>query len=405
MKLQKKSYVKLLFIIISIFTLSFFTKCKESQNIEDLEVKGNTTIDIDLLKNDTNNLYAFTKLIENPKIISLKSKDTSFFLASIDKLIICNKNIFILDDRFSNLLKFDSSGYFVHNYGKIGLGINEYSKINDYDIDTLNKWVIIFSNSNKSLFYYSLETGKFIKKVNIKLFGSQISALNNNQIMLYRNFSNDLKQKEKDYNIIIIDSVGKAIKRAFPFNSSISFIEWRSSGFLKSTVQGLFFMNPFSDTVFQFQNNSFVSKIKTNILSDNIRKIREDHDKLFKSNIMLDTISSYMGSTFLKNERYIIFDFIKDRRIKTVYYDTKKNTYQSTSTKFKTDPYISLALTPIYLENDNTVYFKFTLKDLLKLKTKYPELFNKLLNSNKAIINDLNQKSGVFLLVGKIKNN
>jgi hypothetical protein len=401
MKTSDKTQLIIFTICISIF----FTACNEAENIKEIEIKGNPELQIDLLKSDTNNLKEFTNLFDKPKIISLKSKDSSFFVASIEKLIVFNNEMFILDDRFSNLLRFDSSGYFINNYGKIGLGKNEYSKINDFDIDIINKWVVIFSNSDKSLYYYSLETGSFIKRVNIKLFGSQICTLPNNQIMLYRNFSNEAKEKAKDYNIIIIDSVGKATSKAFPFNSAISFIEWRASGFLRKTNGNLFFLNPFSDTIFKYHENSFEPFIETNILSENIRKIREDHDKLFKSKAIVDSSASYMGSSFLKNDQFIVFDYAKDRRVKTAVYDIKKNTFVSMSTKYKTDPLITLALTPVYLKSDNTIFFKFNLKDLLRAKSKYPELFKKLSDSNQIIVNDTSQKTGTFLLVSKIKNN
>ena len=65
--------------------------------------------------------------------------------------------------------------------------------------------------------------------------------------------------------------------------------------------------------------------------------------------------------------------------------------------------YIVNDINPIYLKDDNTLYFKFSMKDLIRTKSKYPELFRKLSESNKAILNDNSEQSGEFLLVCKIK--
>gem|GEM_PF-4469695 len=360
---------------------------------------------IDLLKEDTSNLQEFSNLFDNPRIIALKAEDSSFFVASIQKVIVYRNQIFILDDRFSNLSKFDSIGHFINNYGKIGLSKNEYKKISDFDIDTVNNRIVIFSNADKSLYYYSLETGAFIKKLNIELFGSQICTLPGNEIMLYRNFSTEAYSKEKDYNILIIDSSGKTVSKAFPFNSKLSFMEWKATGFLKKSNDKLFFANAFSDTVYKFDKNQFLPTMDANILSDNVSAIKDDHNKLFASQTLLDSNSTYMESSFLMNDRFIVIDFIRGKRIRTAFRDIKTNRMLTMSAKLKTDPLIALALTPMFLTNDNTIYFKFTSKNLLYVKAKYPELLNKLSKENKEILNNPVEKSGAFLLVTTIKNN
>jgi 6-bladed beta-propeller len=174
-----------LFSSIYIFTfLSLVLGCKDVVTVNDIEIKGIPEIKIDLLRADTNILKEFEPFFDNPRIISLKSKDTSFFVATINKLISYKNELYIFDKRFSNIIRFDKFGNYITKYGKIGLGPDEYSKISDFDIDSVQNTLIIFSNENSSLYYYSIETASFIKKLSIGMFGSQFSILPNNNILL-----------------------------------------------------------------------------------------------------------------------------------------------------------------------------------------------------------------------------
>ncbi len=393
--------IKLNGILILLLVLQ---SCNSFENIEELQIKGIPETKIDLLKNDTSDLKEFSNFFTTPQIIPLNSNDTSFFVASIQKLIVHKNEMYILDDRFSNLVKFDSSGHYIINYGKIGLGKNEYEKISDFDIDSINKLVVVFSNANKALYYYSLDNGAFVKKVNIKLFGSQICALPDKQTLLYRNFSTEGYSKEKDFNILLLDSQGRSVKKAFPFNSDISLMEWRSSGFLRKSNRSIFYCNAFSDTVYEFKNNLFSPVMETNILSDSLKLFRYDHNKLFHSKILMDSNTRHLGPTYLKNDNFVVFDYVRDKRIRTIFYDLNRNTYTGMTAKIKTDPLLALALTPLYLSSDNTIYFKFTLKDLLHVKSKYATTFDMLSAANKKYLINNREKSGVFLLVCHLKN-
>jgi hypothetical protein len=378
----------------------FFLSCKN--NIPVIKIENSTTIKLDIVNSKSQEVKSIINEIGLPQIITFKGKDSSFFIASIKKLIIFNNDYFVLDDRFSNLTRFDSSGNFISSYGNVGLGKNEFSKISDFDIDTLNKRVVIMSTENTSLFYYTL-SGSFIKRINTGIFGTNFCILPQNEIIIYRNFS--AGTKGKDFNIALLDSTGAQMGKSFSFDSKISDVAWLSTGFLKNYNGEALFANAFSDTIYKFTNQSFKPFIEINITSGKIKTNNIFHRRLLSQNILIDSAASFLGPQFFRNNDFVVFNYQQNSKFKTSIFNTKKNTFLTILPNSKSDPFISFFLTPIFLDNQNTLFCKFDMKNVLALKKKDPELFNKLPEKDRELLNNKNENSGAFMLKIKINEN
>ncbi len=367
--------------------------------LKDIEIKNEDCIKINLLSKNQVELNNFS----DPKIIQLRSKDSSFFVASIEKLIKFRNNFFILDERYSNIIRLDTLGNYLNTYGSIGFKNEEFSKVSDFEIDSFANSVIVLSNEDRAFYYYDLATSKFIKKIKTNIYGESFSKISDNEILMYRNFSTE--DQIKNYNIVRLDSIGKAKSKGLEFNPKISSMGWKSSGFLK-TINGQTLMSsPFSDTVFRFSNDSLIPSILFKIVDDSLKKYRDEHKRIFLSGIMLDTNTSFLCSKLTRNERYIVFEHQFEKKLCLSIYDILNNKLYSVNRKNQLNPIFSFGLTPLYIDKDNTLYLKFTKKNALYLKTKNPILFNKLSEENKVILNDSSQKSGAFLVSFKISDN
>jgi hypothetical protein len=382
-------------------TAIFLYGCKEIT--PKLAVDRAAALKIDIRNSRSIEIKNFINEVKAPKIIAFKSKDASFFVASIKKIIVCRNEYFILDNRFSSLSRFDSSGNFIMSYGSIGLGKNEFRKINDFDIDSLHEQVVIFSNTNTAFFYYSLRTGTFIKKVNTGIFGSRFCIIPGKENLLYRNFSAD--DKGRNYNVMTLDSVGKQTGESFLFNARLSEFAWESTGFLNNSNGQILFANAFSDTVYQFSDHSFKPVFEINITSDTVKANQFDHGKLIAKNILLDSTASMLGSEFFVNHDFVVFNYQQNRTIKTSIYNLSTKMLYTLPGSNKTDPLFSFFLTPVFLDAENNLYFKFDMKNVLALKKKDPALFNKLLPEQKEILNMQDQHAGAFLLHTNINKN
>ncbi|MFL1011685.1 6-bladed beta-propeller [Flavisericum labens] len=130
-----------------------------------------------------------TSIIDSCWYIPLETKDESVF-GHIDKIIIEDEYIFILDSRNTgNLFVFSMDGDFVFKINKKGKGPQEYTRINDFTIDSDNKNIIIHDDRLAKLFYFNFE-GSFVKTVKTSFRFANLCKQNNIMYYLLGNRSN-----------------------------------------------------------------------------------------------------------------------------------------------------------------------------------------------------------------------
>lgn len=192
-------------------------------------------------------------------IIKLET-NSNCLIGKIDKLIVSNDKIWILDKNIAKtLFVFSLKGDFINTIGKVGKGPGEYMEgLNDFFVDSVNNEIVLLSklgevitcdfNGNfKQLHkiekYYPENmwhtTDSFIFRVNI----SCNSLKNNDQS--FKICVTDRKLKEEKYQFIQ-DTFDKDI---LPFDSGERFYCQSSAG--------LFFRKNFTDTIYKFESGEF----------------------------------------------------------------------------------------------------------------------------------------------------
>ena len=106
-----------------------------------------------------------SKEIESRFIILNNSTTKDGFISNIDKIIIENEYIFILDCISSKVLKFAIDGNFEMTYGQKGRGHGEFVEVSDFVIFDNN--IFILDANTKRLLSYDLSSGIFINSVDI----------------------------------------------------------------------------------------------------------------------------------------------------------------------------------------------------------------------------------------------
>lgn len=343
----------------------------------DLKITGDTKIHISLNENDINNIKRFDSCFDNTQVLYLKTPD-SLFIASIKKIIFFRKKIFILDKKFSSVLCFDQDGNFLMQYGKIGLGNNEFKAIEDFDIDSIKSQLVIFSNEDLSLYFYSLDRGTFITKKYIGLYASSFCLLPFNRIVFYKDYKID--KKTPNYNILIIDSSNNIIGKFLPFNPNLSTISWSSiTGFLTKYNNEILFSDAFNDSIFSYKNTDEVSLFSfIDINSNAIQENRQNHEKLLHSGIIIDSFSRFLHSHVQANKDYMVFNYQSEKRIKIAIYKIDDQDLQIMTSKNSNDPLLALSKDLMFLDNDNNLTFAISPENILDLKQKKPMLYCKL---------------------------
>ena len=186
--------------ISTIMVVLFFGSCKKSQN-------NHKSHECKILKVNSNDIIGkdkpLSELIQIDSIINLEITDASK-IGSIDKVIVSNDRIFVMDIRFAkSVFCFTTSGKFINSFKKVGKGVNEYLRIHDFDVFGDKVYVSTYPK-----YLYELDSGLNIQKVhNInwskkRFHGDKIIMCNTDTLLFahprssYKFYYYSLKQKK-----------------------------------------------------------------------------------------------------------------------------------------------------------------------------------------------------------------
>ena len=176
MQFDKSKELNMKIIVKISILLLFSTSCSNNNMLI-----NNDIIIVDLDKAEKRDTLFLSTLFKSVRCIPLETTDKSL-IGSIDKMLVYKDFFYVLDVRIAKgLFMFDRKGSFVRQIGRIGNGPGEYSRINDFTIDTDNNNILILGERGKILFYDIL-TGQYAKTVVTEHFRTTIQYFNR---MLY----------------------------------------------------------------------------------------------------------------------------------------------------------------------------------------------------------------------------
>ena len=149
------------------------------------------------------------------KAIPLATSD-EILIGEITKLQLTDNCIYVFDKMQKAVFAFDANGYFLRKYRHVGQGEGEYSYLSDFQV--YNGYLYLLSGSHKCIYQYTLDD-QFVRKINVGDWYDQFQILNDKDMLLYSNFSNN-----KLYNIIWYDYRKERIEdKYFPFKQNDSY--------------------------------------------------------------------------------------------------------------------------------------------------------------------------------------
>ncbi len=152
-----------------LFLLLFFTLLS-CNNVK------NNNIDQDLLIWDDYDICEWTDSTISSKVSSIILKSTpSTYLKSIEKVAICENNLYILDVLGRKIIKYDMSGHPVGLLHCVGRGPGEYIHLDDFCIDSSGH--IYTLDCSRSIVNEYDKEFKFCRQYNLQVAVDQISVL------------------------------------------------------------------------------------------------------------------------------------------------------------------------------------------------------------------------------------
>ncbi|MBD8489826.1 6-bladed beta-propeller [Echinicola sp. CAU 1574] len=392
-----KGYI--LLVLIGIIALGSCTKNKHEAGL----VQSPDHLDLTITSQLDNMANGFSDIFNEGTFIPIDLGE-SLYLASLDELELDDDKWIILDRKSSQLLVCNNSGRLIKKIGELGSGPGEFQGLNDFFIDKGEKELIAFSNSDMSFYCFSLENGDFIKRVKLGMYGDKIEQVDKDSYLLYLN--HNLSDKSGEFNLVLIDKKGQIRDKFFPIDPQKSNMVIPFSGFLTKSNGELLFSSPFSNEVFQFdgESRSFQKSISMNINSDYMEENKADFQKIVNANVLVhDKSVRFLGETFMKNNDFILFNYQYKSQRRFGLYSVKEESLKSFS-KSLNDPLFKLLEKPLYLDEENFVYFGISSDQIAYLRTKSPDLYQLLNSETRQMFEENREQISHYVLKTKIKD-
>jgi len=251
--------------------------------------------------------FDLTPFIDSIKYVKLELTDESL-IGSIDKIIIFEELIYILDRQTKSLFVFNMDGKFAHKISKIGQGPGEYIHLDFFDIDRENKHIVLTDLMSYWVMRYDMN-GKFLYRRKIPVWCEGLSILPNKGIVLYSNFRNNTDKLSQEYNLIYLDSIMNFKRAYFPYNSKefnqrIS-VSTSTGGHFFAYEEQLYFTFPGGSTVYQVEEDSLIIKYKFDFGKD----MREIENQIKPDKLAEQLEKSYNGffGKVMENDKLLFF--------------------------------------------------------------------------------------------------
>ena len=260
-----------------------------------------------------------SSLLTVNKTVKLESNKESF-ISAIDKVIVVNDNIFVLDATAGKLLIFNIEGKFIKRLGKSGGGSGECYSTLGMTLNYNSNEVLIACREKRSILRYDV-SGKFLGEIRIEGGLDKIAYLGNSRLAISNGY-----YSETNENLNIIDSDGIQVGSGFEFPKETPTMLFGSVGILSETKGGALYADPLSSEIYQVTSSGDISlKYRLDFGSMQWPEDKK-HDWLSFMRHKIGTKSILLNKAF-ETDDVFIFSYQDGKYLRT-------GTYQKNSTGF-----------------------------------------------------------------------
>lgn len=171
------------FILVAVFLLA--CSCKQANfsrgKVFDIDVKAQAEL---------------SDFFESFSYVELESND-DYYIVNIDKLILDDERIYVLDERTNSVIIFDRNGKFINVIKKQGRGPHEYLYAADFEVS--DSVVYILDRANEKIRSYTI-SGEWVKDYDLDDYYDYFKVVDNDYFYLSSGNSN-----HKGYNFVVYD--------------------------------------------------------------------------------------------------------------------------------------------------------------------------------------------------------
>ncbi len=219
------------------------------------------------------------------KIICLETNNNSF-ISRIDKLVVKNERIYILDIEANSVFMFNTRGEYISKIYNPGKGPSEYLSIQSMDVTNDAIYLLAWQAKQKIM---KFDLG--LSFINEEASPVTCGAIKVVEDGVYCYPSNSCDQKlfsnNKYHNFAFLDKTKKVVWSDLPYNKSFcgysNTYGSRGCNFSLSSSSDLFFTKPFSDYIYKVEKDGLKPYIK---LDFGYKSIENAQDKMNMSELL-----------------------------------------------------------------------------------------------------------------------
>jgi hypothetical protein len=259
---------------------------------------------------------SLASVIDSIWYVSLQISDSTASIGRIDKILLLDHKIYIVDVRMSSVKAYDLSGKYLFDVGHLGFKKGEYRKVIDIAYNKFrNSLYVLCTSPQETIIEFSL-SGEYIRNIKLE-YGATGVGIEKDNLSYY--FLNHGQVDDEHYGLAITDSIGNPNSFLFKSPPNINSRIGISGGLYD--CNGTFYFNP-------PLTNTFYS-LSDSVIGEQSYYIDFGKDSLpptFKSlRHLMDSVGRYtlLSKSFVKGSDFVGFSLVDKRHFKQIFYNTK----------------------------------------------------------------------------------
>ena len=257
------------------------------------------------IRADNARIIGMDEMLDRVKSIDYIKLDSSDPIGTINKMIVTNDKIFIMDAHIAQrIFVFDKTGKLLFRIKNKGRGPKEYLSIWDMQVDTIRNEILVNDALARSYLYYSTDDGTFLRREKgiANCYLARIDSLYINLTGVGQDFNDN-----ENWAIIISDKDSVLFKGFEP--TPLQNDDFIINSFTYDRNGNLLYTPVYSDTVYRF---SSVCVVEPEYVICQEKSVWRRHDEKISyqevKKLILENNYTRYGGKFYDMEKYAYFE-------------------------------------------------------------------------------------------------
>jgi hypothetical protein len=276
-------------IMVVAFSVFVFFSCDKNTKISVSDIPVIKLSDMQTVENLE---FEDSGYFDKVEFVKLETTDESIF-GEVTQMEIFENHIYILDDKGTSFKKFDMTGKYLHDIGRVGLGPGEYMAVKAFYINPDRKTINIYDPLKTSILRYDF-SGKHIETVKLDTYdlicAARLSFLDNKELFC---FSHTNWETNCEFSILNEKNYKEKCIYQYPVKNDNQISAQIADHPYTVRNEEVHYVLMFSDTVYSYSNNE-ISKLlvvesgKLAIKQEELSQIVSEKNNLLYISTILD---------------------------------------------------------------------------------------------------------------------